>query len=515
MIETNEPAQETQSRGETHFDRVSWAVLIFVMLVLMLSLAQTYYRLTLPWDGWSFTRDATGSGERLIFDQYLVAGSSPVRPGDRLLAVQGQSTDEILTRALTFNPERPTNWKVGGTANYTVLRDGQVQYHTVSLVNLTPGQIANRILLNWLVNPSLLPALFIGFFVFFRRPRIPAARLLLILTACYFASDGIAKSVSGSNVIGLAELFYREAYWPSQLFINFIWPLVIGPVYAHFFLAFPLVKRPLLLWPRFTLVALYGAAPLALLLATAVGLLVPLAFWRIWATFSLLDLLLIVSIAIVSATHSLLTMHEPTMRAQIRWIAVGTVITSVGALSGFMLGSLGLVGQNWLVDLFAFRALFLAFPIAVAIAILRYQLFDIDVIIRRTLIYGLLSFILVFVYIAIIVLLQEVFRDVTGQQQSGLVTAISTLAIAALFIPLREWIQRGIDRHFYRRKYDATRTLAAFSAKMRDEVELDRLTEDLLRVIDETMQPSCVSLWLKQPAEGKNEEQVPGSSSEP
>ncbi len=492
---------------ESRFDRTSWAVLGFVVLILLLSLVQTVYRLTLPWDGWSFKRDATGSGDRLVFDQYMVAGSSPVRPGDRLLAVQGQSIEEILMRALTFNPDRPSNWQVGGTANYAVLRDGLQQFHTVSIIHLTPSQIANRMLLNWLLNPSLLPALFIGLFVFFRRPSNRAARLLLILTACYFASDGIAKAVGGTNVIGVAELFYPEAYWPSQFFANLIWPLVIGPIYAHLFLVFPIVKKPLVRFPHVTLVALYGLAPLVFVTAILLSYRQPLTLWQTWSTFSLVDLVLIVSIAIASATHSLLTMHEYTQRAQIHWIAAGTVITSLGILSGVLLSSLGLMGQNWLLDLIASRALLLAFPTAVAVAILRYHLFDIDVIIRRTVIYAALSGVLVFAYLGIVYVLQGFFRQVTGEQQSALVAAISTLVIAALFVPLRERIQMVIDRRFYRGKYDAALTLSTFGAKVRDEVELDQLTEDLVRVIDETMQPSYVALWLKGPTGNRLGEQ--------
>jgi len=129
-------------------------------------------------------------------------------------------------------------------------------------------------------------------------------------------------------------------------------------------------------------------------------------------------------------------------------------------------------------------------------AILRYRLYEIDIIINRTLVYGSLTVLLVALYFGVIVVLQRVFVLLTGQQ-STLAVVASTLLIAALFNPLRRRIQSFIDRRFYRRKYDARKTLEAFSAQLRDETDLEALNSELVGVVRETMQPAHVSLWLR------------------
>jgi len=141
-----------------------------------------------------------------------------------------------------------------------------------------------------------------------------------------------------------------------------------------------------------------------------------------------------------------------------------------------------------------------AVPVAAGIAILRYRLYDIDLIINRTLVYGILSLLLGLIYFGAIALSQAALRTLAGSESSLTVVA-STLAIAALFNPLRQRVQDFIDRRFYRKKYDAAKTLEAFSAKLREETDLDRLGGELVLAVHETMQPEHASLWLKPPDE--------------
>jgi hypothetical protein len=152
------------------------------------------------------------------------------------------------------------------------------------------------------------------------------------------------------------------------------------------------------------------------------------------------------------------------------------------------------------------RLAFVLVPVIIGFAVLRYRLWDIDLIIRRTLIYGLLTTALAGIYAGAVVVLQPVFALVTGQHQSELSTVISTLAIAALFGPLRGGIQRGIDRRFYRRQYDAGQAVAAFAGRLREEVDVSHLSDQLVEVVGNTLQPAHVSLWLA-PTEKKGSRQ--------
>ena len=178
-------------------------------------------------------------------------------------------------------------------------------------------------------------------------------------------------------------------------------------------------------------------------------------------------------------------------RQQMRWIVyalslwtAGLIMTASGDL--FDLSLLWVLG--WIILITGLLGL----PIAIGFAILKYRLYDIDRLINRTLVYGAVTATLALIYFSSVVLLQQVFPA-----KSQISIVLSTLAIAALFSPLRRRLQNFIDRRFYRQKYDAEKVLAAFSASLRDEVDLDQLTASILEVVDETMQPAHTSLWLK------------------
>ena len=184
-------------------------------------------------------------------------------------------------------------------------------------------------------------------------------------------------------------------------------------------------------------------------------------------------------------------------RQQIKWFAYASALGFMAILF-VTLFDLPVVDERTdsLVEHLVWTVAPLSLPVSAGIAILRYRLYDIDLLINRTLVYGPLTAMLVLVYFGGVVGLQAAFRTLTGQE-STLAVVASTLAIAALFSPLRRRVQGFVDRRFYRRKYDAAKTLEAFNSRLREETDLDALGDDLVRVARETMQPAHVSLWLR------------------
>jgi hypothetical protein len=229
--------------------------------------------------------------------------------------------------------------------------------------------------------------------------------------------------------------------------------------------------------------------------------------WLVDASYVLLPLL---PLCILASAMSMVLRYRRSggeVRQQIKWVAFVAAFSGITYLIA-MLSQLAVLAVSeggvprfpwWAEILFTLAVLgFAGVPVAIGFAVLRYRLYDIDIIINRTLVYGSLTATLVAIYFGGVATMQTLFHAFTGQeQQSQLAVVVSTLAIAALFNPLRKRIQFFIDRRFYRRKYDARKTVEAFSARLRDETDLETLNRDLAGVIEETLQPAHVSLWLR------------------
>jgi hypothetical protein len=197
----------------------------------------------------------------------------------------------------------------------------------------------------------------------------------------------------------------------------------------------------------------------------------------------------------------------PTERLQTKWVMLGMLLIPFAwTLNGFIIPTLApelehvtaaTIRTRLLIELLVFQPLYLVFPIGMGISLMRYRLYDIDLIIRRTLVYSLLTIALGLIYLGVVVFLQNLLGGLTGERQPEIVIVISTLAIAALFTPLRRRIQGFIDRRFYRKKYSAEQALATFAAMARQETDLDELRRQVVEVVDQTVQPEMVRLWLR------------------
>jgi hypothetical protein len=471
----------TRSPTQPHprFDRGSWIVLLLALgyIASAIIVVSAFYQQ--PSDGWLYeTNDDRGVR---IASAPQVDDPGPLQPGDRLLAVDGISLPEILLRPTP----PPANWQVGATARYTIQRAGQTMDLDVQLIALPFSAYPRYYRLSgniWLTN---LLWYLIGFGVFFIRPRETAARLLLLVTTYWNTINTVTKAADSATFF-----FFPPALFFSGLLLNYLWVFMFA-IMIHFALSFPLPKWPLTRHPRLVPAFLYGSAALSLALTLITGR--PEIYD---AELVLLVAMLIISLLVATA-HNLWRVHDPVVRAQIGWVALGLsspVIamlipnTIVSNISPTLMTS---AFSNWWFNLVS-----LLLPISFGIAITRYRLFDINLIIRRTLQYGLLTGVLGLVYFGNIVVLQGFFRSLTGNVESPLIVVISTLVIAALFNPLRRRIQDFIDRRFYRRKYDAEQALARFTAIARDEVELEKLTEAMLGMVSENLHPELVSLWL-------------------
>jgi hypothetical protein len=214
---------------------------------------------------------------------------------------------------------------------------------------------------------------------------------------------------------------------------------------------------------------------------------IPAPYWVLPVWFAAL---------LASAAAPLVRLRRATgdERLQLKWLAyLAGVVASVGLVASLIVNDHPVVGNGLAVLVVVGAGV--GFPMVTGIAILKYRLYDIDRLISRTLVYGALTAILGLGYVTGVLLLRQLTGSVTGR--SSLAVAGSTLAMAALFQPARHWIQQVVDRRFNRRHYDAARTIETFSIRLREEIDLDPLTQELLAVVDHTVQPTTASLWLR------------------
>jgi hypothetical protein len=337
----------------------------------------------------------------------------------------------------------------------------------------------------------------VGALVASRRPRNWVGWILL--------ADGLlwtfGSVLDSYRIYGLA----RPGSVPFQVAVHalsqWLWVPAVGLFAVYLILLFPDGRLPSRRWRP---LAWFSGAVMVLLSA---GIGKPFGLEQYpWVRDAFPVVLALLPLCILASAVSLVLRYlraGSEVREQIKWVAFAALFVGVQFVidvgASVLLVPTTASGREppWLalLDQVGF-IMFAGVPIAVGIAVLKYRLYDIDVIINRALVYGSLTATLVALYFGGIVMLQRLFVALTGQQ-STLAVVASTLAIAALFNPLRRRIQGIVDRRFYRRKYDASKTLEAFSARLRDATDLESLSGDLKAVVGETMQPAHISLWLR------------------
>ena len=352
----------------------------------------------------------------------------------------------------------------------------------------------------------------VGAFIASARPENPIGWILL--------ADGLLwMCISVTDFYGLYGLAVPGSV-PFPLVMaglnNWLWVPAVGLFGTYLLLLFPDGRLPsrrwrLLAWLSGAVIVL---ASMGVMLAPGPlqglgGVRNPFGVEGVpWVEDAGTAVLLMLPLCMLASASSLMMRYRRSggeVREQIKWIAfaasVVVIVYLLVVVTSFVVPSVtwfAAASPLWL-NILEYAALvsLTAVPIAVGFAVSKYRLYDIDVVINRTLVYGSLTALLALVYLGGVTAAQAIFSTLTGQQeQPQLAIVISTLIIAALFNPLRRRIQSFIDRRFYRGKYDAAKTLEAFSAKLRDETDLDALSTALVGVIKETMQPAHVSLWL-------------------
>ena len=372
-----------------------------------------------------------------------------------------------------------------------------------------PGSVSTRFTLtDLLIGVPFLAFPMVGALIASRRPNNPIGWIclavgflfLLLGVSEYYSIYGVAKPGSVPFPIGVAWLG------------NWLWMPAVGLFATYLFMLFPDGRLPSRRWRPLAWLSGAVIVVLSLGFGLAPGPVASLPR-KIRNPFGLEGLpwlsdaanvgFPLLALCILASVVSLVLRYRRSRdeeREQIKWIAFAASVVGLLFLTGLVISLIyGSKPPSWTRLLDTMTALsYTGVPIAVGFAVLKYRLYDIDIIINRTLVYVSLTLMLALVYFGGVTATQAIFRTLTGQeQQPQLAIVVSTLVIAGLFNPLRRRIQSFIDRRFYRKKYDARKTLEGFSARLRDETNLGALSDELVGVVRETMQPVHASLWLR------------------
>jgi hypothetical protein len=460
------------------------SLLFFLLngILIVLPIAFLWLHLTTPFDGGRLMPDTSP----ITAEGLLVTPPEPMpgglQAGDMVTAVEGQSLQQWAEALFTAETSTPP-WETTANPRYTVLRDGREIDVAITPTRYPLGAILRT---NWgLIVFSVLFVLIAGF-VLIQRPQLLPARVLFLTGASTFSAS------TWSLGLQVTDFLDGRGFWLYQLTTIGAYMLywIAG---LHFALVFPRLLPVII--PRWRVYVLYGLPYLLMALymwATRSQSANVLAWIASWESATLLHAFTLLILTLITAAWQYRTGRQGAARQQAKWVILAGLVCGGLALLLYLLPPL-LGGQS--ADTNTIGLIVAVFPLALAAAILRYRLFDIDVLIRRTLVYTVLTTLLALVYFTSVVFLQFLFTDLIGSG-SNVAIVVSTLLIAALFTPLRRRVQDMIDRRFYRQRYDVQQVLATFAAAVRNETDPDQLTAELIQVVRKTMQPAHVSLCV-------------------
>ncbi len=442
VLTSSAPTDGIKGPDERAFGRSARLVLTLALALLTLSVAQKAYRLSLPTDGWR-TSNANFESDEPLYLENLSGLPSPLQPGDRLTALEGESFTDLELQSFTGRTT-DIGYDAGETVRYTVLREGKKLDLQVPLYpgnSIGPEKIFPLLFTQTQVGNALLwIAVAIGAFVFWKRPANLTAQLLF-LQLMVTASSAVSWLVSP---LAAADILHPGTFYVAAFFTHWIHALLEQPLGLHLILSFPLPAG--VLQRRWTLPLLYGLplAAFALIYVLPDGNGAPL--FMLVVLYNLFGIVLVV--------RMFFRYRDPVAQAQVRWFGFGYAISNLGTLL-FALWAAGLVssGFHHVTEALPFNTVFL---LCTTVAILRYRLFDIDVILNRTLVWGGLSALVIGVYALVV----GTLGHLVGDRLDLGVSLLATGLIALLFQPLRTFLQHRVNRLLYGKRDEPYTVLA-------------------------------------------------------
>lgn len=468
--------------SERRFDRGGLLVVGLALTLLAAGIVQKAYRLSLPTTGWS-TLNAINSNVP-VFEHNLLGAPSALRFGDRFVALEGVSLEEIHVRSAAGLSARPINYEAGEQVQMTVVREGHSLELSVPLYNWSGAAIWQAVVSSLRTHALTWLGFLIAAFVFWRRPENTAARLLFLyyVTQVTIFVSWLLEPSAGHS---LTDLLSPTSYALMGFFSHAMFGLVLAPLIFHLCLSFPepkaLIQRfPWLLAVVYTLpwLLLVGAGSLVPVLGSGLET----AGYLLVGTYSLLGAAALV--------HTFVTVRDPLHLAQVRWVAFGFAILSLQSV-GYALGALSLLDGPVLDMVVAFPSA-LVLTACLAVAVLRYRLFDIDLVVNRTLVYLTLSACVVGLYVFVVGALGTLFKA----QGNLTVSLVATGLIAVLFQPLRERLQRAVNRAMYGRWDEPYALLSQLSQKVEGSLTPEQVLPSSLETVTQALKLPYASVLL-------------------